>query len=291
MNVTPAASRASDPASPADIAGFKNEVTSPVNPAGSSSHEFLPPVLNRIVAVDRHGCTTLLVLYATPSAPGKCVHIGAQVQVRNAAKQAPKAFAGFAMDLPAWVLHLAAPLFLHQDQGFLHFQQQQLFAKAGYAFGRFDALNTSLTASVPAFYGAVNMPNIHDRGIAQLRRWIAGAGNGGPKWGGERSHWPLAKAIASTALLSTPLRNAELFDVYTQHTKHCTVCQRALKRAKLLRIVLIAALGGLVLQSTWLRSIKAWKAVAAAMLGGAAMAIQKVIGLFYQYDFHHQDNN
>jgi hypothetical protein len=46
-------------------------------------HDFRPPCLNKIERVSADGAKLILALYATPTRPGYCRHIGAQVLVKS----------------------------------------------------------------------------------------------------------------------------------------------------------------------------------------------------------------
>ncbi len=65
--------------------GFSFEIT-PVAPnIEQAVHDFQPPCLMRIVSTFKDGAKLILVLYASPTRPGWCRHIGCLVLVKNEA--------------------------------------------------------------------------------------------------------------------------------------------------------------------------------------------------------------
>lgn len=57
-----------------------------------------------------------LILYATPTEPGRCIHIGCQMIVRNDNKASSLAgvYSFLLKKIPIWLMHVMAPLFLFQ---------------------------------------------------------------------------------------------------------------------------------------------------------------------------------
>jgi hypothetical protein len=92
------------------------------DPVTSSSTDFQPPCLVRIRSDHQSQTQTNLCLFAVPTTPGRCRHIGCQVLVKNKEGELPKGLAFFSMPMPKFLYHILAPLFLHQDQVFLHHQ-------------------------------------------------------------------------------------------------------------------------------------------------------------------------
>lgn len=253
-----------------------------------SIDDFRPPCLNKIETTFPDGAKTILALYATPTKPGYARHIGAQVLIKSEQQRVPAGLGFYALPLPAWFLHMAAAFFLHQDQVFLHHQQHQLYSSRNYAFGHFDHVNTS--SAVSDYYRAVNIPNINDRGIALLRKWIATVGGGGPRWGGSAGV-SLGKSMANLRALSETLPSRELFNVYQQHTKDCVICQRALKNIQAVKTLSIAGLIALAMRVTWLRKIRLSHVLMGILLGSTSMLTRMMAKLFHVYEFHHQRNN
>jgi hypothetical protein len=99
---------------PEDV-GFKNKVLNKNFPHAESFNDFRPPCLQKITSKMADGSTTILALYATPTTPGYCKHIGAQVVIPPAEK--PKgsktALIGLlAFPMPFWFQHILASVFL-----------------------------------------------------------------------------------------------------------------------------------------------------------------------------------
>jgi len=207
-------------------AGFKYIVRIPdAQPSGTvSSNDFRPPSLNKITTeyADDNG-KLILALYATPTRPGYCRHIGAQILIKDKSGQKyPPGLGLFALPMPKWLLHVTASLFLHQDQVFLHHQERMLYSSSKYAFGNFSdgtLFNAGLTSDPKAYSSTYFMPNSHDKQLVDLRNWIHKKAGGGVKWG----------AAALTKGLPQRLKEADLFDVYESHTKNCATCMAAVK--------------------------------------------------------------
>ena len=188
--------------------------------------------------------------------PGYCRHIGAQIVIQpplNPDGKKSKSIIGgvFALPLPAWLLHVAASFFLHQDQVFLHHQERMLYASSQYAFGRFNGRDTSnthgqelgefkLTSDPKAYASTYFMPNEMDAQITTLRNWIATKANGGPVWGKSA----LARGLPAR------LPPAQLFDVWDAHTKNCATCLAALKNLVKVRnsAMVLAAVAAIIMR-------------------------------------------
>lgn len=126
-----------DESSPAD-AGFANLVESPLQPSTTTStNDFRPPCLHKITTTFPSGAKSILALYATPTRPGFCRHIGANILIRGEDFKVPPGLGFYTLPLPAWLLHVLGSLFLHQDMVFLHHQERMLRASSSYAFGVF----------------------------------------------------------------------------------------------------------------------------------------------------------
>ena len=71
------------------------------------------------------------------------------------------------------------------------------------------------------------MPTEADRMLTRFRDWVYRRTGGGVRWG---------KASLQSGLPHRLPPN-ELFSVYNEHTKSCSVCQRAVKRFQAIRAV------------------------------------------------------
>lgn len=240
-------------------------------------HDFQPPCLMRVVSTLFDGGQLILVLYATPTRPGWCRHIGCQVLIKNDENKTPPGLGFFGLPMPTWLGHILASLFLHQDMVFLHYQEKIIAQKQG------KWLNKVFT------------PNPQDKMIIAFRNWLENKAGGGIPWAPE-----------CTSHLPTPeLDKQKLFDVWTTHTQHCSVCQNALKNIN--RLIISAFATSIIL--TFLSVILDARAVAAktvasfpdtsfwlALLGAVAFAgigylLIKLRRLFYVYEFEHARND
>jgi hypothetical protein len=112
--------------------------------------------------------------------------------------------------------------------------------------------------------------------VTKFRNWLHKQADGGPQWG------------KAAVLKGVPqrLKNEVLFDTFNSHTKHCTVCQKALKNLNRIKTtsLIIAAISGLLLRG--------WKGfLSASVFCGFSYLIHKYTSLFYKYEFSHQNNN
>lgn len=267
--------------------GFAFEVTPTTAPIAQTVHDFQPPCLMKITSRFTDQGQLILVLYATPTRPGWCRHIGCQVLVKNQAGKNPKGLAFFALPMPVWLGHVLASLFLHQDMVFLHYQEKRLAQRGGW-------LN------------AVFTPNPQDKMITVFRQWLEERAGGGIPWSADHN----------AELTAAELDKRQLFDVWHTHTQHCTACQTALKRIDRLTVlaygVAIVCLVSGILVDARAVAVKAasvnaeslnsigstvpptgfWWALGSAVLfaiGG--YLLKKLSRLFYVYEFEHAHND
>jgi hypothetical protein len=80
--------------------------------------------------VGQDGVTQTLELYASPSRPGFCIHVGRMVIVKGSDGKMPGFLKLFTLPMPKWLNHVLAASFLNQDALFLHHQERML-AKTG----------------------------------------------------------------------------------------------------------------------------------------------------------------
>lgn len=194
--------------------GFSFEIT-PVAPTLEQTvHDFQPPCQMRIVSTYQDGGQLILALYASPSRPGWCRHIGCQVLVKNEVGKKPEGVGFFALPMPAWLGHVLSSLFLHQDAVFLH-HQEKILAKRGKG----------------KWLDRVYTPNPQDKMVIAFRQWLEKRAGGGIPWSSE----------CSPALPPAEPDKQKLFDVWTTHTKDCRVCQNALKNINRLSVLAYVA--------------------------------------------------
>jgi phenylpropionate dioxygenase-like ring-hydroxylating dioxygenase large terminal subunit len=265
-----------------DGCAFEVAPTNP--PITQTIHDFQPPCLMKISSSFTDGGQLILVLYATPTRPGWCRHIGCQVLVKNQAGKQPKGLAFFGLPMPSWLGHVLASLFLHQDLVFLHYQEKML-ARQGQ----------------PKWLDAVYTPNPQDKMIIVFRRWLEQRAGGGIPWQTNGVELPLAERDKQ-----------KLFDVWSTHTQHCAVCQKALKRINRLQVLAyslaIVCLGlGILIDaralaveaaispapSIWsVPSIGFWGMMGGMVLfASAGYLLKKLSRLFYVYQFEHAQND
>lgn len=158
---------------------------------------------------------------------------------------------------------MLGPLFLHQDQVFLHYQQI-ILEKERRKHGN-------------DWMQAYWMPTEADKGTIALRRWLDK--NGGIAW----------SPGVDTDMAAMPDKNL-LFDTYKTHTSQCTSCQKALRWTN--RLNKVFKYSALACVSAGIVGTVSWPLVASgAALGGATLATEKVRKMFYEVPFHHQDND
>lgn len=267
--------------------GFSFEVIPTVPAIAQAVHDFQPPCLMKITSTYTEGGQLILVLYATPTRPGWCRHIGCQVLVKNQQGKTPKGLAFFALPMPAWLGHVLASLFLHQDLVFLHYQEK-ILSKRGQ--GR--------------WLGIPFTPNPQDKMIITFRQWLEKRAGGGITWdAGVRAELPPAERDKQ-----------KLFDVWTTHTQHCIACQKALKTITRLKFSAYSLASGClvlgIMADARTIAVKAatattdasigfvlppasfWWAIGGAMgLALAGYGLQRFKRLFYVYEFNHAHND
>lgn len=260
--------------------GFAFAIEPTLSTVERAIHDFQPPCLMRIESTFVDGGSLILVLYATPTRPGWCRHIGCQILIKNEAGKTPPGLAFFALPMPTWLGHILASLFLHQDLVFLHYQEKRLAKRQ------------------ERWLQKVYTPNPQDKMVITFRQWLENRAGGGVPWPED-----------CREMLATE-NPTSLFDVWETHTKHCQVCQRALERIILLTrgvwfgtflslfvaIVLDArfyALAASTQSDIWqMPPTTTWIFLSiAAILGASGYGLQKLKGLFYRYEFRHADND
>lgn len=269
--------------------GFAFSITPTAPNIAEAVHDFQPPCHMRIVSTFKDGGKLILVLYATPTRPGWCRHIGCQVLVKNEAGKTPPGLAFFALPMPAWLGHVLASLFLHQDLVFLHYQEKLLARQ-----------------NPGKWLDAVFTPNPQDKMVITFRQWLDKRAGGGIPW---------ARGC-DPALPPAERDKRNLFNVWTMHTRDCQVCQNALKTIHRLQVAAwIAAAACLIVAvlvdaravamqavinpaaasaSLWttVPSLEFWLALGGAIaLAAGSYGLKKFSRLFYVYEFEHAHND
>lgn len=257
--------------------GFAFDITPTAPTVSQASHSFHPPCLMRIQTTFVDGGGLLLVLYAIPSRPGWCRHIGRQVLIKNMAGKTPQGLAFFGLPMPTWMTHVLASLFLHQDLVFLHYQQQRFQTRPG------------------RWLEEVYTPNPQDKMVLTFRQWLTYRAGGGIGWHGTPDDRPTTLGGNCT---DRPSR-ADLFDVWHTHTEHCHVCQQALKGIRrwmwslwvLAVVLLLGAIGVAANPNLSSSNLVLGLGITAILLGISGALLHRFSQLFYHYAFHHADND
>ncbi len=245
-------------------------------PVIGSEHDFQPPCLMKITTTFSDQGKLILVLYATPTRPGWCRHIGAQILVKNSQGKLPPGLGIFALPMPTWLGHILASVFLHQDLVFLHYQERNIATK-------------------DRWLNAVYTPNPQDKMIVTFRQWLEYRAGGGVDWDPD----------CDRTLPPVERDKRVLFDVWHTHTVNCQYCQTALKRLRWARNgsygLAIAVLAiSILLESQSIAQLNQTELISIALIGRVAIAlgltgvgygIHKLIGLFYVYEFEHAHND
>ncbi|BAZ25467.1 cell death suppressor protein [Kalymmatonema gypsitolerans NIES-4073] len=263
--------------------GFAFEIQPTQGNIVQAIHDFQPPCYMRIATTSKDGGQLILALYATPTRPGWCRHIGCQVFVKNQQGKMPQGFSLFGLPLPTWLGHVLASLFLHQDMVFLHYQEKIIAHRRK---GK--------------WLDAVFTPNPQDKMVITFRQWLEKRAGGGIPWVEGYSH----------DVLSAEKDKQKLFDVWTTHTQHCTVCQNALKNINRLAVLAYVAAAVCLFVAVILDARTIAMQVASGtsiftvpptgfwltLAGGILFAVvgyqlKKFSRLFYIYDFEHARND
>lgn len=236
-----------------------------------TGHDFQSPCLMRVDTKFIDGGSMILVMYGSPIKPGWTRHIGRLVLTRNEAGKVHNWLNFLAYPLPAWLFHILVSIFLNQDTVLLH-HQEKIIAQRGKHWAE-----------------QVYTPNPPDTMVIALRRWLDKTG--GIPW--------------ANGLSLSPERHdtRELFDVWNTHTKHCYVCQQALRRItwliRLSCVVAIALVGVAMMVDA--REMAGsgmsvppqdfWKILAVSGVFAAIGAgLNRLRRMFYVYEFEHAKN-
>jgi len=191
---------------------------------------------------------------------------------KDASGGMPQLLRTFTAPLPKWLNHLLAPSFLNQDALFLHGQERSLNHGDEYVTSR---PHTGKKKGGDSYASAV-MPCSADRGVMMFRSWMAKYGKGFIPFEGDKT--------------MPPVDNNVVFDVWNSHTKHCKYCLGALRNIR--RIRAMSFLASALVASLRPRILGVLGSTAAAAgLAGLGVAMTKLIGLFYKFEFSHADNH
>ena len=213
------------------------------------------------------GAMQTLELYASPSRPGFCNHVGRQVVCKDRNGELPKVLKRFTSILvPSWLNHVLTASFLNQDAVFLHYQERYL-AKTG--------LFISHTKSNMTNYMSPMFLTKGDYGVAKYRTWFSRMAGGfiPYKNGG-----------------SLPEANADIcFDQWKSHTAKCRHCLDALANLRKARM-LAFLLSGIL--AVWQPSPRKTLNVLCVLgTSGIGFGINSFTRKFYRQEFSHGRND
>jgi len=217
---------------------------------GSQYTEFVAPTLMRHT-LRTEQFTTLTVVYAVPTTPGRCRLMARFPFIFKAAL--PRFF--FKL-VPRWWSHLNQNAILEDDQIFLH-KQERLVENERDVHGK-------------SYAQACYMPTKADTYVVAFRRWISEMAGGHPAW----------PAGLEERLPPMQTTREELLDRYHSHTAHCKSCATAMsniiKIRKVLRVVSLVALAAAA--GMYARGAPVAVAVGAAAAAAAAAAVREWLG-------------
>jgi len=280
---------------PTSLGGFKFQMKNLRPKKGKegymSTTEFRPPCMVHNRATAPSGASTTLLLYFSPTKPGRCrLLVSFMLVSSEGGDEAPAAMpnarsqgvelrqAAFAFLqsplLPRWLVHVVAPLFLHQDLVFLH-RQQAILQRNELGTGQ-------------SWRSMWWTPAQTDTGSIALRRWLEA--NGGIGW---------SPTASSASPLFADNAKAQLFDTYRSHTEHCVSCQRALRNFSIaekafgtLGTCFVAAAAGAAGAGGSHGAMDPLPLLASGvLLGSSSLACGAIRELFHEYRYEAQDND
>jgi hypothetical protein len=242
---------------------------------------FAPPSRMAYVGRRKDGTYSSFALWAVPTAPGRS-RLFAFMTTDRPLKFPFSLFT----ELPTWANHvfLRHPV-LDGDNVFLHHQEHALAerdAAAAAAAGAAGAAGAAEKPAPPAWRQLFYTPTKADAMVTAFRRWLDGAGGGGP-------FGPLHAARGYGPLVAD---HRVLLDRFASHTSRCTACLRAMRRVGALRAAagagaLVAAAAALALglqAAAGAAAARAAAGCAAAALAGA-LAWRALDALYAQFNF------
>ncbi|MGF1490193.1 MAG: Rieske 2Fe-2S domain-containing protein [Prochloraceae cyanobacterium] len=270
--------------------GFSFGITPTSNEIETTIHDFQPPCLMKITTTYSDDRKFILALYAVPTRPGWCRHIGCQIFVKNDSGKKPPGLGFFALPMPIWFVHVLASLFLHQDGVFLHYQEK------------------FIAKQKKRYLEAVYTPNPQDKMVITFRQWLEKRAGGEIAW----------DETCDRSLPPVERDKEKLFDVWNTHTKHCHICQNALKNINRFSLIsyisaIICLSFGIIIDSRYV-AIKTvslssdseifgsilnimppsefWIAITGTILFALIGYLSnKLSRLFFSYEFKHYNND
>lgn len=257
-----------DTVTPVTKDGFSISSKSP-NTENPGITTFHAPSLVAIDAPAANGAKQTLELYCSPSRPGFCNHVGRMVILKDNDGKMPNLLRQFTFPMPKWLNHVAASAFLNQDALFLHHQERHM-ATTGQYKGYMD------DGEEPYHYTKAVYPVNTDKGVINLRNWMRQLAGGGIPY--------------QNSPTMPESSNEVVFDVWNGHTKYCKYCQDALRRLKKVRFASYFAAACMAVVRPAKLGVKGSLASTLA-LAGIGLLVNKLIGMFYRYEFSHSHND
>jgi hypothetical protein len=187
----------------------------------------------------------------------------------------------FTLPMPTWLNHVLASSFLNQDALFLHHQERHLAQTGQYTTAVPDSAIMDQNNGIPNEtavyqYNRAVQAAPSDLGVITFRNWIRVLAGGRIPYRNQQTTMP-------------PASNDVVFDVWNAHTKYCKYCQDALQRLKVVRFVSFLA-------ATTVAVIRPFSNVIGTLLSTFALAgigllLNKLIAMFYRYEFSHAHND
>jgi hypothetical protein len=218
-------------------------------------------------AVGQDGALQTVELYASPSRPGFCNHIGRMVIVKGSSGKMPALYKKSTLPIPKWLNHVLAAAILNQDALFLHHQERTL-AKTG-------AYSSLLHGDAePQHYTKAVLPIAVDKGVLNYRNWLRVLAGG---------------RIPYKYDPQMPDADNELaFDQWNGHTKHCHICQTTLANLKKARLAAFFVATCLTVLRPSGKILNLFSVLVSAGMG---LALNKLIALFYRLEVSHGHND
>ena len=227
-----------------------------------------PVLVTQRANIDEDGAFQTLELYSSPSRPGFCNHVGRMVIVKPPSGEMPKLLRQFTLPLPTWLNHVMAALFLNQDGVFLHYQERNLAKKGSY-------ISYKDGTSEQQDFVRQMLPVETDQGVINFRTWLRKFGGGFIPY--------------KNGLELPPVDTDICFDQYKSHTSKCKVCQTALANLKKGRLAAFAVSVCLAVLRPAPKNI--FNLFGVLTTAGIGLGINKLIGMFYRYEFSHGHND
>lgn len=140
--------------------------------------------------------------------------------------------------------------------------------------GQYSSLRNDADHVEPYLYANTTLPVSSDRGVLAFRDWLRTRAGGRIPYHNNPT--------------MPPADNNAVFDVWNQHTKKCQICQKALKNLKRIRFGGFATAACLAALRPGSKALSLSIALTAAGMG---LLLNKLIAMFYRYEYSHARND